>query len=93
MTNRTTVNFSDDVAPIFKKYANTYGVKNTCSLGAILINQLAPHEREKLMGMVAEGKPTIEVDSYLVDLTFKDAEAIAEIQKINKKAARGKKQS
>jgi len=48
------VNFSNQIAPIFRKIANVYGVKNACSLGAVLINRLKPEQRETLMGLIAE---------------------------------------
>lgn len=51
MVQRTTVDFTEQVTPIYKKYAKTYGVKTTCSLGAILIHRLKPEQREKLMDL------------------------------------------
>ncbi len=65
MVKRSTVDFTEQIAPIFRKYANTYGVKNTCSLGAILINELSPNQREKLMSMVAEDVPLDEIETHL----------------------------
>ena len=53
MGKRRTVDFSDKIEPLYKKYISTYGVQNTCSLGIILIHRLTPHDREHLMGMVA----------------------------------------
>lgn len=52
MTIRSSVNFSQKVGPLVKKYGNTYGVKNTCSLGVILIDRLRPDLREELMNLI-----------------------------------------
>jgi len=78
MGYRTSIDFSDKIAPIFKKYANTYGVRNSCSLGAILIDQLAPQEREKLIGLVADDTPVEDIEEVLRRMDTKKALSLAE---------------
>ena len=69
MAFRTTVDFTEQIAPIYRKYAKTYGVKTTCSLGAILVHKLSSNQREKLMSMVAED---ISIDKIEVKDESKD---------------------
>jgi len=85
MGTRTSVDFNEKIAPIFKKYANTYGVKNTCSLGAVLIHQLSPREREHLMGMIADETPIEELETLLAKVQIRKA------QGLNKALKKGKK--
>ncbi len=66
MTIRSSVNFSDKVGPLIKKYGRAYGIKNTCSLGVILIDRLSPELREQLMSSVAEDVDLEEIQSRLL---------------------------
>jgi hypothetical protein len=81
MANRTTVDFSENIAPIFKKYANTYGVKNTCSLGAILIDQLTSDDRETLMGLIASDESLMSVYVCLKDVESRHFQALYSLSK------------
>lgn len=81
MTNRTTVDFSEKIAPIFKKYANTYGVKNTCSLGAVLIDKLIPGDRETLMGLIASDESLESVYIFLKDVESRHFQVLQSLSK------------
>lgn len=85
MATRTSVDFSKKIAPIFKRSANTYGVKNTCSLGAVLIHQLSSSEREYLMGMIADDTSLEDIEIYLAKRQERKAQIHAEAKKKRKK--------
>jgi len=73
MTVRSSVNFSDKVGPLIKKYGRTYGIKNTCSLGVILIDHLSPELREQLMDFVGS---EAHLDTVRGAITFAENKAI-----------------
>lgn len=55
MSYRSNVDFGEKVGPLFRKYAATYGVKNICSLGIMLVDRMQPDKREMLMTLIGEG--------------------------------------
>ncbi len=85
MIRRTTVDFTEQIEPIFRKYANTYGVKNTCSLGAILVHRLDSVRREKLMSMVAEDAPLNEIETQFARMEESYLQTAIKLAKTRKK--------
>jgi len=85
MGTRTTVDFSEKIGPLFKKYANTYSVKNTCSLGVVLIDRLTPEDRERLMGLVAMDMPLDEIELVLRQIDGGHFEVWTSLQKKGKR--------
>lgn len=58
--------------PSFQKYASIHGVRNVCSLGAILVDCLAPKHREELQFMVSGGASLEQIQEYIKTFTLKE---------------------
>jgi hypothetical protein len=81
MTDRSSVDFNEQVGPLFRKYAGTYGVKNICSLGIILVDRLDSDKRESLMTMIGEDAPLETIQKKLSEFAQERAHCIVSLSK------------
>jgi hypothetical protein len=85
MSYRSNVDFNEQVGPLFRKYAATYGVKNICSLGIILVDRMQPDKRELLMTMIGEGAPIETIRKKLDEFAQERARAIVSLASKSKR--------
>jgi hypothetical protein len=81
MANRSTVDFSEKIGPIFRQYADTYGVQNICSLGVLLVDTLTAKERELFIGMIAGDTPLETIKENLSRMYMNRALSLAKTVK------------
>jgi len=90
MKKRTSVEFSETVEPLFKKYSNIYGVKNICSLGVILIDQLDTPLREDFIGMVAADMDYPSISLHVMKMEARRINLLVEQEIIKRRRNRNK---
>ncbi len=90
MVHKSMVDFHEKVGPIFRRYADTYGVRNTCSLGVLLVDRLTPRTREALMGMIAGDTAIEEIVRCIQDRDQRRAAVVDDVKKAAPRRLYGK---
>ena len=86
MSQRTTIDLSNsNIGPLFRRFTNAYGVKNTCSLGVLLIERLTAGQREELIGLVASNAPIETIQKLIWQIERSRVDTLIQLARERKK--------